>query len=188
MNAILSSLGILHERAEQTRLITPYADGLSAFEAFLASSAQPGAKLRTMIYGCTLAPFFDALIAAHEAGGDVRVIFDHTQAAGKAEAPQIDRLMAAGLVDGEHFLIGTSPVHHQIVHLKATVIRTPDGKATIEDGSWNYSVSASQQLNDLCFTESDALARYYEQAFDRLWDWVSAHEPQYQKSITEAEK
>ena len=188
MNAILSSLGILHETAEQTRLITPYADGLKAFEAFLAGAAAPGAKLRTMIYGCTLQPFFDALIAAHTAGCDVRVIFDHTQAAGKAEAPQIDRLIAAGLKDGEHFLIGTSPVHHQIVHLKATVIRTPDNKVTVEDGSWNYSVSASQQLNDLCFTESDALARYYEQAFDRLWDWVSAHEPQYQKSITEDEK
>ena len=85
MNAILSSLGILHERAQQTRLITPYADGLSAFEAFLASSAQPGARLRTMIYGCTLQPFFDALIAAHRAGCDVRVIFDHTQAAAANE-------------------------------------------------------------------------------------------------------
>ena len=188
MNAILSSIGILHERAQQTRLITPYADGLSAFEAFLASSARPGARLRTMIYGCTLQPFFDALITAHTAGCDVRVIFDHTQAAGKAEAPQIERLLEAGLVDGEQFLIGTSPVHHQIVHLKATVIRAPDGKAMVEDGSWNYSVSASQQLNDLCFTESDALARYYEQAFDRLWDWVSAHELQYQKSLAEDEK
>ena len=188
MNAILSSLGILHERAQQTRLITPYADGLSAFEAYLASSAQPGARLRTMIYGCTLQPFFDALIAAHQAGCDVRVIFDHTQAAGRAEAPQIERLLDAGLVDGEHFLIGTSPVHHQIVHLKATVIRTPDGKAVVEDGSWNYSVSASQQLNDLCFTESEGLARYYEQAFDRLWDWVSAHEPQYRKSLAEDRK
>ncbi len=188
MNAILSSLGILHERAQQTRLITPYADGPSAFKAFLASSAQSGARLRTMIYGCTLEPFFDALIAAHTAGSDVRVIFDHTQAAGKAEAPQIERLLAAGLKDGEHFLIGTSPVHHQIVHLKATVIRTPDGKAMVEDGSWNYSVSASQQLNDLCFTESDALARYYEQAFDRLWDWVKDNEPQYQKSFAEDKK
>ena len=188
MNAILSSLGILHESAEQTRLITPYADGLSAFEAYLASSAQPGARLRTMIYGCTLQPFFDALIAAHTAGGDVRVIFDHTQAAGKAEAPQIERLLDAGLVDGEQFLIGTSPVHHQIVHLKATVIRTPDGRVTVEDGSWNYSVSASQQLNDLCFTESDALARYYEQAFDRLWDWVKSNEPQYQTSIAKDKK
>ena len=188
MNAILSSLGILHETAEQTRLITPYADGLKAFEAFLAGAAAPGAKLRTMIYGCTLQPFFDALIAAHMAGCDVRVIFDHTQAAGRAEAPQIERLMAAGLKDGEHFLIGTSPVHHQIVHLKATVIRTPDNKVTVEDGSWNYSVSASQQLNDLCFTESDALANYYEQAFERLWDWVKANEPQYQKFITEDKK
>ncbi len=185
MNDILASLCILHERAQQTRLITPYADGLSAFDAFLASSAQPGARLSTMIYGCTLQPFFDALIAAHRAGCDVRVIFDHTQAAGRAEAPQIERLMAAGLEDGKHFLIGTSPVHHQIVHLKATVIRTPDGRAVVEDGSWNYSVSASQQLNDLCFTESDALARYYEQAFDRLWDWVKVNEPQYQESITE---
>ena len=185
MNAILASLGILHERAQQTRLITPYVDGLSAFEAFLAGAAVPGALLRTMIYGCTLQPFFDALIEAHRCSADVRVIFDHTQAAGRAEAPQIERLMAAGLKDGEHFLIGTSPVHHQIVHLKATVIRTPGGKAMVEDGSWNYSVSASQQLNDLCFTESDALARYYEQAFDRLWDWVKTNEPQYQKSITE---
>lgn len=188
MNDILASLGILHERAQQTRLITPYADGLSAFDAFLASAAQPGARLSTMIYGCTLQPFFDALIAAHRAGCDVRVIFDHTQAAGKAEAPQIERLLEAGLVDGEQFLIGTSPVHHQIVHLKATVIRTPDGKAVVEDGSWNYSVSASQQLNDLCFTESDALARYYEQAFDRLWDWVKVNEPQYQASIAKDEK
>ncbi len=188
MNDILASLGILHERAQQTRLIIPYADGLAAFEAFLASAAQSGARLSTMIYGCTLQPFFDALIAAHKAGCEVRVIFDHTQAAGRAEAPQIERLMAAGLVDGEHFLIGTSPVHHQIVHLKATVIRTPDGKMVVEDGSWNYSVSASQQLNDLCFTESDALARYYEDAFDRLWDWVNTHEPQYQKSITEDKK
>ena len=61
-------LGILHETAEQTRLITPYAVGLAAFEAYLASSAQSGARLRTMIYGCTLAPFFDALIAAHRSG------------------------------------------------------------------------------------------------------------------------
>ena len=188
MNAILSSLGILFDAAPQTRLITPYADGLAAFEAYLANSAQPGARLRTMIYGCTLQPFFDALIAAHRAGCDVRVIFDHTQAAGRAEAPQIERLMAAGLEDGKHFLIGTSPVHHQIVHLKATVIRTPDGRAVVEDGSWNYSVSASQQLNDLCFTESDALARYYEQAFDRLWDWVKVNEPQYQASIAKDEK
>ena len=180
MNAILASLGILHERAQQTRLITPYADGLSAFDAFLASSAQPGARLRTMIYGCTLQPFFDALIAAHTAGSDVRVIFDHTQAAGKAEAPQIERLKAAGLVDGQHFLIGTSPEHHQIVHLKATVIWSPDGRVGVECGSFNYSPSASLQINDLCFVESAALGAYYEKAFDLLWAWVKQHEPQYQ--------
>ena len=180
MSQVLAALGILHETAEQTRIITPYADGLKAFEAFLAGAAASGAKLRTMIYGCTLQPFFDALIEAHRCGADVKVIFDHTQAAGRAEAPQIARLREAGLADGQHFLIGTSPVHHQIVHLKATVIWTPDGKVGVEDGSWNYSTSASQQMNDLCFTASPGLADYYKQAFDRLWAWVLAHEPQYQ--------
>lgn len=178
--SVLSALGVIHETAEQTRIITPYADGLKAFEAYLAGAAQPGAKLRTMIYGCTLQPFFDAIIAAHRAGADVGVIFDHTQAAGRAEAPEIARLRVAGLIDGKHFLIGTSPLHHQIVHLKATAIWTPDGKAAVEDGSWNYSPSASLQLNDLCFTESAQLAAYYLQAFDSLWKWVQAHEPQYQ--------
>ena len=177
---ILPSLGIIHETAEQTRVITPYADGLKPFQAFLAGAAVKGAKLRTMIYGCTLQPFFDAIIAAHQAGADVGIIFDHTQSAGRAEAPEIERLKSAGLVDGQHFLIGTSPEHHQIVHLKATVIWTPDGRVGIEDGSWNYSPSASLQMNDLCFTESAPLGAYYLQAFDKLWEWVKAHEPQYQ--------
>ena len=176
---ILESLGVIHESAEQTRVITPFADGLKAFETFLSGAAVPNAKLRTMIYGCTLQPFFDAVIAAHRAGADVGIIFDHTQAAGRAEAPQIAKLKAAGLVDGQHYLIGTSPEHHQIVHLKATVIWTPDGRAGVEDGSWNYSPSASLQMNDLCFTESADLGAYYLKAFDALWDWVKAHEPQY---------
>ena len=177
---ILESLGVIHESAEQTRVITPFADGLKAFEAFLSGAAVPNAKLRTMIYGCTLQPFFDAVIAAHRAGADVGIIFDHTQAAGRAEAPQIERLKAAGLVDGQHFLIGTSPEHHQIVHLKATVIWTPGGRVGVEDGSWNYSPSASLQMNDLCFTASPALGDYYAKAFDALWAWVKQHEPQYQ--------
>ena len=177
---ILASLGVIHETAEQTRIITPFADGLKAFEAFLGGAAVKGAKLRTMIYGCTLQPFFDGIIAAHQAGADVGIIFDHTQAAGRAEAPQIERLKAADLVDGQHFLIGTSPEHHQIVHLKATVIWSPDGRVGVECGSFNYSPSASLQINDLCFVESAALGAYYEKAFDLLWAWVKQHEPQYQ--------
>lgn len=182
MNKILGSLGVIHEKTEQTRLITPYADGLTAFKSFLATASASGAKLRTMIYGCTLNPFFEAVAAAHAAGADVKIIFDHTQAAGHYEAPKIKHLHAVGMRDGEHYLVGTSPVHHQIVHLKATVIWTPDGEGTVEDGSWNYSVSASQQLNDLCFTPSQDLAAYYENAFDKLWDWVKSHESKYQRN------
>ena len=84
------------------------------------------------------------------------------------------------VVDGQHFLVGTSPEHHQIVHLKATVIWSPDGRVVCQSGSWNYSTSASLQMNDLCFTKSQALGDYYAKAFDALWAWVKQHEPQYQ--------
>lgn len=180
MKSILASLGIIHGSYPTTHVITPYADGLKAFEAFLATAATPGAKLRTMIYGCTIAPYFDALISAKKAHCDIRVIFDHTQSAGRAERPQIQRLVDAGFIDGTDFLIGTSPDQHQIVHLKLTMIHVPTLTPIVEHGSWNYSVSASKQLNDLCFTESQELAGYAEHAFDLLWAWIAANETTYQ--------
>jgi len=179
MNPILSALGVINETSQSTRIITPYADGTKAFVSFLASASISGAKLRTMIYGCTLSSFFDGVLSAKKSGCDVKIIFDHTQSTGHAEAPMIAELIKEGFVDGSDFLIGTSP-KHEIVHLKQTTIWLPDGSVTTLEGSWNYSKSASLEMNMLSFNDSQDLAKYTSDTFDKLWEWISTHEEKYQ--------
>lgn len=175
MNHILGSLGVLTGSPQQTRLVTPYADGMKAFSAFLAGAKQ---KMRTMIYGATLTVFFDDLVAARNRGVDVKVIFDHTQSSGQAEHPQIERLIAAGWKDGVDFVIGTSPQAHQIIHIKATWI----DDRWVEDGSLNYSPSAFKQINTITFSDWPEYAAYLDGIFKESWDWIAANEPQYQLS------
>jgi len=177
---VLGALGVVTGAPQQTRLVTPYQDALKAFEAFLGTAQK---SIRTMIYGCTLQPFFDALIKAKQAGVDVKIIFDHTQAGGVAEKPEIERLVAAGFVDGRDFLIGTSPEAHQICHIKATWI---DG-THVEDGSLNYSPSGLKQINTVTFSEWPEWAAYLDTVFADTWAFIAGHEAAYQ-TFTAAEQ
>lgn len=170
---VLGALGVVQGNPAQTRLVTPYQDAQAAFQAFLASAEH---TIRFMIYGATYQPFFDALIAAKRRGVTVQGIFDHIQAEGCAEKAQIDRLVDAGFIDGQHFLIGTSPDAHQICHIKATWI----DHRHVEDGSLNYSPSGFKQVQTVCFTEWPEWAAYLDTVFERLWTWIREHEPQYQ--------
>jgi hypothetical protein len=90
------------------------------------------------------------------------VIFDHTQSAGPTEHVQIERLIAAGWVDGVDFVIGTSPEAGQIIHIKATWI----DDMHVEDDSLNYSPSGFKQINTVTFTESAEWAAYLEGIFN----------------------
>ena len=182
MISVLPSMGVISETSKSERIITPYADGMSAFQTFMDLAVQKGATLRTMIYGCTLPAYFDTLVKAKRVGADVKVIFDHTQANGVAERGHIENLVKEGFIDGTDFLIGTSP-KHEIVHLKQTSIWTPSGEVMTLEGSWNYSVSASLEMNMLSFCDSPALADYTKKVFDLLWDWIKTHEPQYQTGV-----
>lgn len=174
MDEVLGALGVLQGNPRQTRLVTPYADGLKAFSAFLGTAQK---TMRTMIYGATLQLFFDDLISSKKRGVDVKVIFDHTQSAGHAERPQIERLLQAGWKDGEDFVIGTSPEAHQIIHIKATWIDS----RFVEDGSLNYSPSAFKQINTVTFSDWPAYAAYLDGIFERSWNWILANEAQYQQ-------
>lgn len=174
MNNLLPQLGIVQASAPATYLITPFQDGTRALQGFLG---QITTTAHSMTYGTTLAPFFDTLIAWRQHRGPAwRGIFDHTQAMGTTERAQIQRLVDAGYVDGRDFVIGTSPEHHQINHLKAM---WGDGE-WVWHGSWNYSVSANAQYNSIEIVQSAELAALFQQAFDFAWDWIVAHEPQYQ--------
>jgi hypothetical protein len=171
-----ATIGVLNETVAATTYITPFADPQPALIAFLARAAVPGARVRVMIYGCTWEPFYEAMANAKKAGADVKIIFDHTQSAGPKEHQHIEWLRTQGFVDGADFIIGTSPVHRQIVHLKRTAITLPDGSAWVERGSLNYSDSAFMQLNDVTIEQSPANAKYTDMAFDYLWQWILLHE------------
>lgn len=177
MNEILGALGVIQGTPSQTRLVTPYADGIKAFSAFLNTAKQ---RMRTMIYGATLDAFFADLIASKKRGVDVKVIFDHTQSAGHAEHPKIMELVSAGWVDGVDFVVGTSPEAGQIIHIKATWI---DGRY-VEDGSLNYSPSAFKQINTVTFSDWPEYAAYLDGIFESSWDWILAHDLRY-NNLTE---
>jgi phosphatidylserine/phosphatidylglycerophosphate/cardiolipin synthase-like enzyme len=173
MKEVLGALGIFTGNPQQTRLVTPYADGIKAFSTFLGTAKT---KMRAMIYGATLPIFFDDLIAAKQRGIDVKVIFDHTQSAGPAEHVQIERLITAGWVDGVDFVIGTSPEAGQIIHIKATWI----DDLHVEDGSLNYSPSGFKQINTVTFTESAEWAAYLENIFNTAWEWITVNDQRFQ--------
>ncbi len=173
MASFLPAIGIVQAQEPATYLVTPFQDGAKAYLAFLS---QAKSRIRVMIYGFTLAPVVDALVAAKKAGLDVKCIFDHTQAMGHAEKPEIERLVAGGFKDGQDFLIGTSPEHHAINHLKATWI---DGTAVFH-GSWNYSVSATQEYNSIEIVPSPDLAATFDKVFDFAWQWIQQNESAYQ--------
>ena len=150
-------------------LFAPFDDTTAAFLAFVQSAQR---RLDINIYGFHLPALTDVLIAKHQAGVTVSVILDHSQAEGKAEAAQVQKLVDAGVP----LLIGTSPVHGQILHSKFTVV---DGKA-VEHGSWNYSLSASQQSNDMHFVEHAEYAQEYQRHHDRIRAFVLMHDMAYQ--------
>lgn len=134
--------------------------------------------VRFIIYGCTLQAFFDAIVRAVERGVDVKGIFDHSQAVGPKEAAALHALWLK--VAPDSFRIGTSEVAHQIVHLKGLWV---DGR-TVWSGSYNFSDSAAKQVNHADVVESESRAAAFQRAFDELWTWISAHEPQYQEAVS----
>lgn len=146
-------------------LFSPFDDTAAEFLAFVQGAKR---SLCVVIYGFHLPPLTDALIAKHKAGLEVAVILDHSQAAGKAESSEVQRLIDAGVP----LLIGTSPVHGQILHSKFTV----RDAVAVEFGSWNYSLSASQQSNTMSFVSDAGYAREFERHFDRVRSFIVMHE------------
>lgn len=147
-------------------LFAPFDDTAGEFLRFVNTAQH---SIDVQIYGFHLPALTDTLIAKHKAGVRVSLILDHTQEAGKAEASEVAKLLAAGVP----LLVGTSPVHRQILHSKFTVI---DGES-VEHGSWNYSLSASQQSNDMHFVEGSAeYAAAYLRHHDRIRSFITLHE------------
>ncbi len=124
------------------------------------------------IYGFHLPPLTDLLIEKHKQGVQVQCILDLSQSKGKAEKPEVEKLIKAGI----GAVIGTSPKAHQIMHEKGMCI---DGERIIT-GSYNFSISAADQVNHMDFMYSKDRAAWFTDFFNDLRTWIVKNEPQDQ--------
>jgi phosphatidylserine/phosphatidylglycerophosphate/cardiolipin synthase-like enzyme len=158
------------EAAVRVRTIfAPFDNTTEEYLAFVQSAAR---SITIIIYGMHLPTLTALLIAKHQAGVKVNLILDHSQAEGRAESQEVQKLVDAGVP----LLIGTSPVHGQILHTKATII----DEAAVESGSWNYSLSASAQSNTLTFVHDADYARAYLEHWSRIRSFIILHDMIYQ--------
>lgn len=154
---------------EEQVYVSPEEDVVTPFLNLVRSAKK---SVHISIFGFHIPQLTDALIDQHNAGVDVSLIFDHSQAQGKAEAPELAKLQAAGVP----FLIGTSWVEGQLLHAKVSVI----DEEWVEDGSWNYSESASKQDNTFRVTHSPQLAHFYLRNWDICRAYIVHHESIFQ--------
>lgn len=155
--------------AEEWVYVSPDQDIKAAYLHFISLAQR---SIHLSIFGFHIPELTDALIEKHRAGVVVDAIFDHSQAQGKAEAPEILKLMQAGVP----FLIGTSPEEGQLLHAKVTVV----DEEWVEEGSWNYSESATKQFNTARITHSTQLAHIYLLARDKVRAYILRHERIFQ--------
>lgn len=177
MKTILPAIGVVEATEPAQYLLTPFQQGHVALQAFLDNViARKPKAFRSMTYGTTLQPFFQSLDKMQRVGIPWHGIFDHVQAMGRAEKKELEWLASRGLKDGHAFVLGTTPLHHAINHLKACW----DSDGYVFNGSWNYSVSADSQYNVIEIVHSPEVASAYDAAFDFAWNWIQGHEGAYQ--------
>ncbi|HXZ02968.1 MAG TPA: phospholipase D-like domain-containing protein [Stellaceae bacterium] len=154
-------------------------DGESAEQEFLANLKDPG-ETWIIAYSFTLVPMIDDLIEAHENHVPLHLYLDHSQSAGKAAKPVIQKLVDAGI----EVTIGTSPEGSRyICHTKGMVSdKTPDGKGNLFcwEGSVNFSQSAWHQVNTAMTFSSPKWRDEFVAQFEALRQFAWTHEADMQ--------
>jgi HKD family nuclease len=157
-------------------------DGPTARQKFLALLANPG-EVWMSAYGFTLQPMFDELLKADARGVKIHLLLDHSQEAGRAEAPKVKNL-AANLKHGD-VTITTAGINSQapsqIWHWKGFVVKqAATGLYDCWEGSTNFSQSAWLQGNSARAFSSVEWAQKFIQQFLAHQQWARTNEPQYQ--------
>lgn len=145
---------------------SPQDDTLQAFLAFIKSAKK---KIRIADYSFNLDPLVDLLIEKHKSGVDVQLVLDKSQSAGATEKPEVKKLQKAGVT----FVLGTSD-KHKIMHNKFTIV----DDAWVQSGSWNYTNAASDEDNFFDIEHSPDRAKFFTTDWQKMFDWISANEPQ----------
>jgi phosphatidylserine/phosphatidylglycerophosphate/cardiolipin synthase-like enzyme len=149
-----------------TYYVTPY-QAVGAEQHFLQVLRSAKSDIKMNAYGFTDANACQSMCDRADAGVHVSVTMDATEAAGRAQKPLVKQLLQHHI----EVLIGKSPVHGQLLHAKLAII---DGETAVF-GSWNFSPSASQQFNDLCFTDDPNVAKMFAGYWQQIHDYVAEH-------------
>lgn len=118
------------------------------------------ASFHVNAYGFSYAPLMDALIAAHGRGVHVACLCDHTQAAGRSERPQLQRLVDAG-IEVVITASRTGAIDHEKVLIRDGELGAAHPSSCVLFGSFNFSLSAQQQDNYIALrNDAGLVARY----------------------------
>ncbi len=149
-------------------------DGSAAEKEFLHHLSD-SSEMYITAYGFTLQPMVDTFIANHESGDLLHIYLDHSQSAGKAEMPQVQRLVDAGI----EVTIGTSPEGSEyICHTKGIVCL--DDPPWCWEGSVNFSESGWHQVNTAMVFHSDTWAKNFIDQFKHLRQFAWDYERRFQ--------
>jgi phosphatidylserine/phosphatidylglycerophosphate/cardiolipin synthase-like enzyme len=146
---------------------TLFSPGDDTAGEFLGWIGQAKKSVYLAIYEFHLAQLTASLLTLHQAGVAVHVVLDSSRASG--EQAGIAQLKQAGI----DLAIGTSD-KHQIMHDKFAIV----DEVSVEDGSWNYSVTASSESNVQNYVDSPARAAEFLVQWQLIHDWIVTNEPQ----------
>jgi phosphatidylserine/phosphatidylglycerophosphate/cardiolipin synthase-like enzyme len=162
-------------QAETTVFLLPK-DGQLAEAEFLSALRNPF-ETYIIAYGFTLNAMIGEILAAHAAGVRIHIYLDHTQSAGTAEKPQVQRLVNAGV----DVTIGTSPAGRGFIcHSKALVVLDDLQNPYCWSGSVNFSPTGFKQVNTVEVRRSLIWATNFIEQFNSLKTWALENEPEYQ--------
>lgn len=169
----------IHMSVDPAPLLEPGANEIQTFytpfdhgqgeQAVLGLIDRAKIEIHGNAYGLTDPEFVQALIDAHDRGVEVVFTVDKTQAAGPHQAPLIAQLRKAGC----DVQVGKSPDHSQLLHLKAFEV----DQEWVEDGSWNYSPSANEQLNVINLYHCPERAKQLRMIEQLIYDHVAPTGP-----------
>jgi phosphatidylserine/phosphatidylglycerophosphate/cardiolipin synthase-like enzyme len=129
--------------------LTPYDDVEDRFLQFLDQAQN---KCYVASYSITNPDIIKKLVDLHRKGVDVEILTDKTQAAGKKESIALAILRENGIP-----VFAGRSVENALMHCKFCVI----DDHLVEDGSWNFTVSANREDNILNFVDSRLRARIF---------------------------
>ncbi len=154
-------------------------DGVAAQALFLQHLKDPY-EMWIIAYSFTLGPMIDEIIANNTATGPIHVYLDYSQSTGRAEAPQVQKLVDAGV----EVTIGTSPVGTQyICHTKGIVCDDVPA-AWCWEGSVNFSLGGWHQVNTALFFHSQTYRDAFVNQFNHLryFAWTQERDKQLMKT------